>query len=156
GVQIVNSEINNYLPDTLTTSQKVKLEQEIFNNIKSYLFSSKDLGLFTDFALSERKRLFIDVKDVNQSLASILNELSKESWFKKNNFLNSLSFDINSNGDPSRVIFEATTGENFDERSIYEGLLSLLSKKTPIGDFNGISYTTQGLAQDLIAAAFLE
>ena len=157
GVQNLNKEIESYTKDELTSAKKAVLHQDIFNNVKSYLFSSKNTGLFTDFAINERNRIFIDKGDNHKSLATIMQELSKtEPWFNRNNFLSSLTYEINKNGEPSRVMFDAASGENFDEKSLYEGFTSLLTKELFIGEFNGVRYTTRGLAQDLIAAAFLE
>jgi hypothetical protein len=135
----------------LTEAQKT-----VFKGVKSYLYSNNDTNLFTGDPDQERSRLFIDVVDSNMSLASILQNLSKETWFQKNAFLNKLDFNINTNGTPSRVEFEAATAENFDERNIYEGFLSLLDKNFPVGTFNGVEYTSRTLAQELVAAAFLE
>ncbi len=60
-------------------------------------------------------------------------------------------------------MFESATGENFDERDIYDGFNYLLSKNFPIknpsspdGTFNSIEYTSRMLAQELVAAAYLE
>jgi len=74
----------------------------------------------------------------------------------KNGFLNKLSFEINKNGTISRINFDAATAENLDERNIFDGFLYLLDKNFPVGKFNGIEYTSRTLAQDLVAAAFLE
>lgn len=142
--------------DTISTSKQTEIAKDVFKNMRSYLFSNNNTGLFTAMASEERARLFIDVKGKNKSLATILNELSNQKWFIENGFLNKLTFNLNSNGNISRINFDAATGENFDEKNIYLGFISLLDKNVPLGKFNNIEYTSRSLAQDLVIAAFLE
>lgn len=163
GFNSVVAEIMTHTPkgDTISLSKKTTLQQEIFDQVKSYLYSNTNTNLFGDNPDLERRRLFIDEKATstnlgNKSLASILKEMSEASWFQKNGFLNKLSWDINKNGTISRVNFEAAAGENLDERNVYDGFNYLLSKNFAIGNFNGINYTSRILAQELVAAAFLE
>lgn len=145
----------------ISTNKQTELRKQVFKNIKSFLYSSKDLGMFTSDPYSERFRLFIDQKPSetskgNMSLASILASLQNNKWYRENGFLNKLQPSLNSNGDISRVNFEAATAENFDEKNIYIGFLSLMDKNFSIGTFNGQAYTSRMLAQDLIMAAFLD
>lgn len=145
----------------ISTTKQTEIRQEIFDNIRSYFYSSRDLGMFTEDPFSERKRLFIDSKATettpeNKSLAKILSLIQNNKWYRENGFLNKLQPNLNSNGDISRVTFEAATAENFDEKNIYIGFISLLDKNFPIGNFNGKEYTSRMLAQDLIMAAFLD
>jgi hypothetical protein len=156
GISSIVREVSTYTKDDLSsTSAKIDLIQEVFNGMKSFYFSSPQTFLFTDNPQIERKRLFIDTED-NKSLATILSELSSQSWFQRNGFLNKLSFNLNKNGGVSKVQFEAAAGENFDERNIYLGFNYLITKSEPIGTFNGVEYNTRMLAQDLIASAYLE
>lgn len=144
----------------MSFSQESKLKLALFKEIRSFLFTKNDLGLYDGDILKEQRRLFInDVKEgpsKNQSLAAIIKVLGTKNWFMKNNFLNKLIPNVNNDGNQSTVTFEASVGENYDERAIYLGFLELLSKDPYIGTFNGIEYTTRSLAQDLIAYAFLE
>jgi len=156
GVQSVFDEIlmlsNN---QDASNIKKTELQKDIVKGIRSYLFSNSNSNLFTEDANLERKRLFIDTK-THLSLASILSRLSESSWYQKNAFLNKLEFNLNSNGQPSRVSFEASSGENFDERNIYNGFIELITNDIRLGKFNNVSYTSRMLAQELIMAAFLE
>lgn len=144
--------------DSITNSMSRLNEttSEISNDIRSYFYSNQDTNLFLGNPDEEARRLFIDVEGKNLSLASILQALSSQPWYSKNQFLNKLTFNINTNGTVSRINFEASTAANFDERSIYDGFAYLLSKNVPLGEFNGIQYTSRTLAQDLVTAAFLE
>jgi hypothetical protein len=159
GFQTLYQEILTHTPSYSRGQSVARLtetQKTMFKNVKSFLYGSSDTNLFTGNPDEERFRLFMDVVDGNQSLASILSSIRNEPWFQKNAFLNKLDFRINTNGTPSRIEFEAATAENFDERNIYEGFLSLLDKNFPVGTFNDIEYTSRTLAQDLVAAAFLE
>lgn len=155
------NEVMTHMPNALDKSlaKQTEMTRDIFNDIRSFLYANTNSKLFGDDPTVEQRRLFIDVvkgPNLNMSLAKILQNLSKENWFMKNGFLNKLSFDINKNGNISRINFEAATAENLDERNIFDGFLYLLDKNFPVGTFNGIEYTSRTLAQDLVAAAFLE
>lgn len=159
GFETLFQEILTHTPSYSKGQSMAKLteaQKTVFKGVKSFLYSSNNTNLFTGNPDQERNRLFMDVVDGNMSLASILQNLSSQTWFQKNAFLNKLDFNINTNGTPSRIEFEAATAENFDERNIYEGFLSLLDKNFPVGTFNGVEYTSRSLAQELVAAAFLE
>ena len=160
GFQALFKEVLNHVPSggsaSASSTKLAEVQRDIFEDIKSYFYSNENSSLFLGNPDEERRRLFIDEEGKNKSLATILQELSQESWYQKNQFLNKLSFSFNSNGDVSRINFESSNAANFDERSIYSGFSYLLSKNVPLGNFNGIEYTTRLLAQDLITAAFLE
>jgi anion-transporting ArsA/GET3 family ATPase len=157
GFKSVAQEVQQHMPQgaNMSVTRQAELQQEIFGNIKSFLYANSDTNLFGKDPDSERRRLFVDSKD-NMSLATILSKLSSQEWFQKNSFLNKLSFDLNKNGKISRIMFESATGENFDERDIYGGFNYLLSKNFNIGNYNNIEYTSRMLAQELVAAAYLE
>jgi predicted NAD-dependent protein-ADP-ribosyltransferase YbiA (DUF1768 family) len=157
GFQTAVAEILTHTPKgaDVSINKKAETQAEVFEDVKSYLYGNPDTNLFSGDPTLERKRLFIDSRD-NKSLATVLNTLSSQPWFQKNGFLNKLSFDLNKNGQISRINFEAAAGENFDERAIYDGFVYLLTKNFPVGTFNGRDYTSRTLAQELIAAAFLE
>lgn len=141
---------------TSSTARLNEVTSEITNDIRSYFYGNQSTNLFIGNPDEEAKRLFIDEEGKNLSLASILQALSSQPWFSKNQFLNKLTPNINTNGTVSRINFEASTAANFDERAIYDGFAYLLSKNVPLGEFNGIQYTSRTLAQDLVTAAFLE
>jgi hypothetical protein len=160
GFQKTFKEVLKHIPSgdkVFSSNTKLsEVQSDIFQDIKSYFYSNDSTNLFLGNPDEERARLFIDKEGVNKSLATILQELSAQSWYQNNQFLNKLTFNFNSNGDVSRINFESSNAANFDERSIYAGFAYLLSKNVPLGTFNGIAYTSRMLAQDLITAAFLE
>jgi len=157
GFQTAVGEILTHTPKgaDVSINKKAEVQAEVFEDVRSYLYGNPNTNLFTGDPTLERKRLFID-SPTNKSLATVLNNLSSQPWFQKNGFLNKLSFDLNKNGQISRINFEAAAGENFDERNIYDGFVYLLTKNFPVGNFNNRDYTSRTLAQELIAAAFLE
>ena len=157
GFKILVDELLQYIPKGKNASltKQAELQLELMDAVKSFLYGNANTNLFTENPDSERARLFIDTK-TNKSLATILQSVSEEKWYTSNGFLNKLSLDQQKNGQVSRVNFESASGENLDERDIYDGFNYLLSKNFPIGTFNGIDYTSRMLAQDLVASAFLE
>jgi exodeoxyribonuclease-5 len=157
GFKDVVEEVLSHTPTSavISTSKQVSTQEDVFKDIRSYLYATTNTNLFNSNPDAERARLFIDTK-TNQSLASILTTLSSQKWYQKNAFLNKLTSDLNKDGTVSTINFEAATGENLDEKSIYAGFVYLLDKNVPLGTFNGIPYTSRLLAQDLVAAAFLE
>jgi len=161
GFQNIVEEVTAHMApkSTSSMSSQTELKKDIFKEIKSYLFANSGTNLFTGNPDLERRLLFIDSKD-NMSLARKISMVQSQTWFQRNGFLNKLDFDLNKNGQPSRVNFEAATGENFDERNIYDGFIYLLDKNFVVGTFkvNGqdVQYTSRMLAQELVAAAFLE
>jgi exodeoxyribonuclease-5 len=161
GFKTIVSEITAHMParSSMSVSAATQLKKDVFSEIKSYLFANSNTNLFNgnpDFA---RRILFIDNQE-NTSLARKLSMLQSQTWFQRNGFLNKLDFDLNKNGQPSRVNFEAATGENFDERNIYDGFIYLIDKNFAVGTFKvdgkDVEYTSRMLAQELVTAAYLE
>ena len=150
---IINHKAENRA--NLTPAKVVIIKKRVFENMKAYFYSNEATNLFTENVQKERSRLFIDTK-TNKSLATILNNFSTKKWFRENQFLNKLNFDINSNGELSRIEFESSTGENLNERLIYTHFQKMLNSTKSIGNINGFEYTFQKLAQDIILAAFLD
>ncbi len=157
GFKTLVKEILSHTPKgvDVSVSKQTETQEEVFKDVRSYLFANNNTNLFTGDPDVERARLFIDTPN-NKSLATIIDEVKNKSWFLSNGFLNKLTTDVNQNGKISRINFEAATAENLDERNIYDGFAYLLTKNIPIGMFNGINYTTRTLAQELVMAAFLE
>ena len=169
GFAAITSEVFMHMPNAADKSlnKQTEMRRDIFEDMRSFLYANTDSNLFGEDPDAERRRLFIDViegPNKNMSLAKILSTISTQSWYQKNGFLNKLDMSLNTNGTISRINFEAAAAENFDERNIYDGFLYLLDKNfviknplTPDGTFNnGITYTSRMLAQELVAAAFLE
>ena len=161
GFDTLINEIQQHLPRKITSVSKLtELKTDVFKDIRSFLYSNTRSNLFNDNPDVERRRLFIDKEGYNQSLATRLKMVSNESWFLRNGFLNKLDFDLNKNGDISRINFEAAAAENYDERNIYDGFNYLLANNFTVGTFliNGqnVEMTSRMLAQELIAAAYLE
>lgn len=151
---------NEYLTVTKSNEDSVSkiasAKRDLFEEIKSYIFTQQDSGIYDENIISERSRLFLDT-ETNQSLGTILDTIKDLPYYQTNNFLNKITVAPNKNGLPSTVRFNASTGENFDESNIYLGALEMLaSKNQPIlGTFNGIEYTPKLLAQDLISYSYL-
>lgn len=109
---------------------------QMFNSMKSFIYTKPSLGLDEDNITSVRQRLFFD-KPTNKSLATRIKDIQKTS---KNPFILRLITEIDPIGvKPSLVKYNAGAGENLDELSVYQGFTDL---------FN--SENTREIAQDLI------
>lgn len=148
------SEVTKSGDSTISSISQDK--KQLFEEVKSYIFTNQDSGIYDENIITERSRLFLDT-ETNQSLATILEAIKQLPYYQTNNFLNKITVVPNKNGLPSTVRFNASTGENFDESNIYLGALEMLaSKNQPIlGTYNGIEYTPKLLMQDLISYSYL-
>lgn len=181
---------NNYLPyDSLTINgifdevlsiiqdedyenkaKTVESKQDIFAEFKKYLATFKNAGMFgnEETASQLRAELYIDTKE-NTSLASYMQQLfdvrnndNINTYIRTNPFLNQLEFQVVKDGNISKIIYNNTKGEGFDETYIYNSLLSLMktrgsneNKDILLPKFGNKQYTLDTLAQALISYSFL-
>ena len=143
---IVNTVIKHTSDKNLDTSQKEKVYRDVFNDIKSYLFSREDLGIFEGSLFENRTRLF---KDLGTSILFMKENNNK--LFKTNPFLTSLQVEKDLDSGLNIVKYNASSMESFFENSIYAGFLELIEKDVEF--FNG--YTTRQLADDFVKYAYL-
>lgn len=150
-------------------SKKIELKQEIFKNIKKYFSAFKKGGIISieDDINEERRRIYID-SDENTSLAKYLKSIKEMSgndavdeFIKTNKLLNRFEFDIQKDGQPSKIKYNNAAGEEFDEQYLYEALASMIEARGPEGEkivlpeIGNKKYTLDSLAQDLIAYSML-
>jgi hypothetical protein len=133
----------DYLKDTFgKKAQSISTEEDfnikMFNEIKSYLFSSPLLFGINNVE-ETRGNLFIDewyyeprlnagrgkLVLTKPSLASKLRAIQDNSNIKKNPFLRQLSTKIMTNGSASLVSYRASTGLNLDETEMHQAFLDL-------------------------------
>jgi hypothetical protein len=148
---------------SLIDNKGIIIKQEIFKAFKKYLSANTQNGIinYTDDIVEERKRLYID-SDTNTSLAKYIKTLRDtignkiiDNYIKTNKLINRFEFNIQKDGQPSLIKFNNAVGEEFDEQYLYNSLSYLLAANKKLPDFNGKSYTTTKLAQDLIAYTYL-
>ena len=144
GVDTVLKEIKAITGKNVLTSEDQK---DIWDNIKSYIYTKNVLGL-TDLDVSkERKRLLYDIVNtttddkgntiplevINKSFATRWKEFKISPKGKKNAFAVRTTTEININTKPSLVKYNAAAGENLDELNVYqafaEGLLDKSSRE---------------------------
>lgn len=166
----VFDEIHSALNDTedadLIDGAKLNSEakQKIFKDIKKFIYSTGDFGIFSEDVQAERQRLFFDVVEGRQvkstSLATytraLLNHPSMPDSIKKNKFLRSLEYVPQKNGTISMIRFNNAAMESFDEDAIYRSLVDLLTSDIALPTFNGKEYKAYNLITDLISYAYLE
>lgn len=147
--------INPY--QQMSSSSKEKLAANMFESMKSYLFSDRNLFGISDIN-EERRRLLIDVwsqgDNNNQSLATRIDAIQATPYGQSNQFLNRLQTRINKNGEPSTVTYNAAAGVNLDESAIYQGFTELLATDASIPVGNQM-VSLRELGKDLITYAYL-
>ena len=140
--------------ENTSSSRAVEMKQDVFREIKKYLFSSPGNNIFTGSSQKERKRLFLE-EEGKESLATYLNTIAgKEEILKSNKLVSRFKYKF----EPSHSIiqFDNSRGENFDEDYLYSSLIELIELNEVLPDFQGNAYTTRNLATDLIAYSILE
>jgi hypothetical protein len=143
----------------LSESKDVEIRQKVFQEFKKYLVTRQSFNIVTN-PVAERYRLMIDTVEEGgkqkNSLATYLRNLKN---LKPNLFLNplimNLEFKSNMQGF-AKISFNNTKQEDFDESSLYNAFIELLSSPEPLPKFNGEEYSTVTLVQDLIKYAYLE
>jgi exodeoxyribonuclease-5 len=144
----------------------------VFNAMKSYLWSSNQLGLFDTTSENERNRLLYDKsviktkeveftradgskgirkdeyrESIQDSLATRLHRFKLTPKGQRNDLITLLTTDIDLTGKiPSTVSYNAAAGENMDESIIHASLVELLLDSDP---------EVVMLAQDLIGYSVL-
>ena len=136
------------------TQQKVDRRSDIWDAVKSYLFTHQSLGIMDNLASNERKRLYFDTKD-NMSLASIVKAIKATPIGKDNAFLNRLSFDLQTNGTPSLIKYNSAAADADDTATVYTAFLDLFNNVRDLGAYNNIQYDTRILAQDLVTYSYV-
>ena len=127
------------------TAENKKL---VFNAMKSFVFASKELGLFTN-AAAERARLMFN--QAGPSLARRLEVAKNTPWGKNNYFLQRLQSNIDPDGiNPETIQYNATKASRTDDYENSTAWLSLLNSEDPqvktLGeDLLRYSYATGGL-----------
>ena len=133
------------------------LRYTIMQELKEFLYSSKNSGLFEDATVrEERERLFFD-RAGNESLASFINRLQKmdNNFLKNNEFIRSLQADVSLTGGVSTIknLFEEM--DKFSQSNRYNDYLKMLQDNdTVIGEWNGYKVTSFQLAQELATYAY--
>lgn len=122
----------------------VDAQKNVFNGMKSFLFSHPDLGLW-DNPQTSRAGLLYHLGD-NASLAERVNE-AKNTWGSNNYFLQRLQTDIDPDGvKPSYVSYIASKASRLDD---YENTKAWLDM------FLSPDKTQQKVAEDLVRYAYL-
>ena len=143
--------------ENITSSKKIEVVEKLLNELKAFIYSNNHNGLVNslegfDAVLKKQKRLFTSGKNHN-SLADILISIKREKpdFFNRNQFLNKLELRGSKNGQLCQINYEAATGDNLDERSVYTDFIRLFTDNIDLG--NG--YTSLQLGEDLVAFAYL-
>jgi hypothetical protein len=146
-------------------STKIEEIETILEEIKKYLYSNPNLGLFEGDINAKRKELFVDDTS-NTSLARYMMETlkSQDKNFVKglkalrhNPLLQRFIYEIGKGEDKvSTIKYNNSATDNLDEESLYNSLPELVENNFPLPPKNGQPYSTTQLVKDLVAYSFLE
>ena len=146
-------------------STKIEEIETILEEIKKYLYSNPNLGLFEGDINAKRKELFVDDAS-NTSLARYMMETlkSQDKNFVKglkalrhNPLLQRFIYEIGKGEDKvSTIKYNNSATDNLDEESLYNSLPELVENNFPLPPKNGQPYSTTQLVKDLVAYSFLE
>lgn len=156
---IVNTIIKESTVDAEKTDKVVEAKHEIYREIKKYLYSSNNFGIFTNPAHIERQRLFFDSKKgepAHKSLASYMNEVQRHESIAHNKLFARFTYDLQTNGLPSTIRYNNTTSDDLEEKYLYTAFAEMILEEKALPDWNGNKMTTKDLAQELISYAYLE
>jgi hypothetical protein len=134
----------------------IEAKQDIIEEVRKFIFSWKGLGVFTESATEERKRLFMD-STTNTSLANYLNTNLNHENIISNKLLNRFTYEIETNGaKPSIIKYNNTISDNLEEKQLYNSIAELIIEDRPLPDWNGKPFSTKQLGQELITYAYVE
>ena len=158
-IKNVFKEIEDIKGNELTVISRTNLYTNIWRDMKSALFANEDNNLADGNIFDERKRLLIDSKE-NESLAAIVTVVKEldNPLLRDNAFFQRLNPKPEKNsGKPATITINSSSREALDEEYIYTSLLEMLQSKNTevLYSANGVDYTVELLAQDLIAYQML-
>lgn len=147
--------------DNKTESVRNKMKFKLLNNLRDFVFSNAQTGLFTGTVAQERKRLFVNTPE-NMSLGMYIKNLKLNPKYSKifeiNKFLSPLMTDLV--GQNKLGIDVIKFSQDFitktDSMSAYQDFMTLIADNTtPLPDLNGVKMTPRLLAQELATYAVL-
>ena len=107
--------------DDIGKQSYYNIYNDVFNGIKSYMFTIPDLELFGESLQSVRKRLI----NGDSSLGKSILDLQQIPQFAKNGFLKNIEISEQYNGDAFTISFKAPFGTDLDEKAILSGFYEL-------------------------------
>lgn len=164
----------NRIPD------RADRRKTIWNNMKSYLFTKRELGLYESNINLERERLLYDrwkketvtehgvtmdrEVNVKESLGTFLSRVKRTPLGMNNGLLNKLSVDLSVSkaGKPTLIKYNASVAESVDESNVYVAFIDMFTKVDPktgnspvVGTWNGREVTLRELAQELVLYSYI-
>lgn len=137
------------------TKATTELKYKIISDMKDYIYSYSNLGIFDGTVDAERARLFMD-NDNNESLASYLNKLKKAKNDLFNQpFFKELEFVLNRGNEASLIKYSSNDRTAYNKNAVHNQLNMLNDSLVTLPDFNGRTYTHEMLAKDLTKYALL-
>jgi len=157
--EFIDEQINSIIDITgknADTKNGLELKYKVISEMKDFIYSYSNLGIFDKSVNEERNSLFIDT-DTNQSLASYLNALKKSNHKLFNEpFFKDLEFVLNKNNEPSLVKYTTNDRTNFNKNSVYNLFSILNESKESLPGFNqDMNYTFEKLIKDLTKYSLL-
>jgi hypothetical protein len=151
GVEYMFDTIEKILgKDEVGVQGKATLKANIWKHFKSYLYTIKELGIYTENIDSERERLFMD-RNGNESLASKIKKMKSLPQYANHPFISKLNPEVVKNNKPSIIKMNAGF-DQVGELLTVQGAMDLYINDVPI---EGLNMTTRELFVDLVRASYL-
>lgn len=139
-------------------SQSVDFYEDLFDNLKAFLYSRRDMGIYETDIDTHRYELLIDnivPPNLQNSLATILHHIRQDPKVATNTFLSSFNVVQNTNGDPSTISFNVIQTQDINKDTLLYDFVKMIVKPTTFQGAEGVSIHSHDLVNMLVQYAFL-
>ncbi len=146
--------------------EKVDTKIAIYEDLKKYMTSLKQLSIFNKPADAMRTDLLMDDAERNhKSLSTYLSDIKKSrdpnyskglEAIQSNEFMNSLTYENGNGKKPSIIRFNNSAYNDYDVEVTYGSVRELFAYNYPLPPKNGKPYSVYQLLQDMYAYSYIK
>ena len=161
----VAAAINSVVDTTQRKGDNTQLKEKIFEEMKKFLTSNTDLGIYAIDSTTARKDLFYS-DSVNTSLSNYIGKSLRETAenseyymgiksIQENKFITSMEYSPGVDGKPDLIKFDNSEASRTSEEVFFNAFKELMVQNLPLPPKNGQPYTTRMMAQEMVAYSYL-
>ena len=161
----IATSINSIVENTQRKGDNIKLKEKIFEEMKKFLTSNTNLGIYSVDSDTARKELFYS-NGINTSLSNYigtnLRSVAEESDYymgikslQENKLITSMEYSPGVDGKPDLIKFDNSEASRTSEEVFFNAFKELMVQNLPLPPKNGQPYTTRMLAQEMVAYSYL-